>query len=142
MADDRAKVGVGLLIFKDGKLLLAERKSDTHAGGEYAGPGGHVEYGETLEECAIRETREECGIEITNVRVVAFGTIFSWHPYHYLAIGIAADWKSGDPQNLEPHKRTDWEWYSLDALPSPLIAGDKECLDAMKTGTMYFGTLR
>ncbi len=50
--------GVGVLVVKRGKLLVAERTD----GGGYCGPGGHMEEGESPEEAAIRETAEEFGI--------------------------------------------------------------------------------
>lgn len=37
------KIGVGILIFKKNKVLLARRKG-SHGAGEYAGPGGHLEF--------------------------------------------------------------------------------------------------
>jgi ADP-ribose pyrophosphatase YjhB (NUDIX family) len=62
----KPKVGIGVLIFKQGKVLLHQRKG-AHGEGEWAFPGGHLEYMERFEEAAIRETREECGIEIQNL---------------------------------------------------------------------------
>lgn len=35
-----------------------------------------------------------------------------------------------------------WEWYNLDQLPEPLIIGDATGLEAIKTGQMYFGTIK
>ena len=49
----RPKVGVGLLIFKDGRVLLGKRKSKDGLGdGHYSGTGGHLEHLESVEECA------------------------------------------------------------------------------------------
>jgi ADP-ribose pyrophosphatase YjhB (NUDIX family) len=70
----RPKVGLGVLIFKEGKVLLGKRKhADGLGDGEYAGTGGHLEYMESIEACAKRETLEECGLEIENVRFFVFG---------------------------------------------------------------------
>lgn len=66
MNTETVRVGVGCLIFKEGKVLLGKRKN-SHGADAYAGPGGHVEYGETLEETVIRETYEEVGLEIAHV---------------------------------------------------------------------------
>ena len=46
---ERPKVGVGVMVFKDGKILLAKRKG-SHGAGEYAFPGGHLEFGESFEQ--------------------------------------------------------------------------------------------
>ncbi len=64
----KPKVGIGVMILKDGKVLLGKRKG-SHGAGQYAFPGGHLEYMESFEDCARRETREECGIEIQNIPV-------------------------------------------------------------------------
>ena len=55
------------MIFKDGKVLLGKRKG-SHGVGEYAWPGGHMEYMESFEGCAKQETMEETGVEIENLR--------------------------------------------------------------------------
>jgi 8-oxo-dGTP diphosphatase len=143
MDTPRPKVGVGVFILKDGKLLLGKRLSkDNHGDGEYCGPGGHVEFGETLEECAIRETREEVGIEIENVRFLCISSILAWKDKHYIDIGMVADWKSGEPLVTEPEVRADWAWYDLDNLPHPLFANEPIYIEAYRIGKMYFGTIR
>lgn len=60
--DGMAKVGVGVLVVKGNKVLLGKRKN-AHGADEYGGPGGHLEYGETIEQTALREIGEECGIK-------------------------------------------------------------------------------
>ncbi len=47
------KIGVGVLIIRDGKLLLGRRKG-SHGAATWSAPGGHLEYGETPEACARR----------------------------------------------------------------------------------------
>lgn len=139
----RPKVGVGVFILKSGKLLLGKRLGERgHGHGEYCGPGGHMEFGETLEECAIRETREEAGIEIENVRFLCLSNILVWEGKHYIDIGMIADWKSGEPKALEPHVREGWDWYDLDDIPTPLFGNEPLYIEAYKTGKQYFGTLR
>lgn len=135
------KVGVGLLIFKEGKVLMGKRMN-AHGDGFYCGPGGHLETGETIEECAARETREETGMEITNIRVISLGNLLTFAPKHYVDIAVAADWKAGEPQNLEPDKRDGWGWYELDNLPQPLWPAEELYFDALKTGRWYLGTIR
>jgi 8-oxo-dGTP diphosphatase len=65
----RPKVGIGILVFKDGKILLGKRK-EAHGKGEYASPGGHLDFGESIEDCAKREVKEEVGIDITQYEAV------------------------------------------------------------------------
>jgi len=143
MGHERPRIGIGVLIFKNGKLLLSERLS-SHAAGFYCGPGGHLEFGETPEECAARETLEETGMEIQNIRVVTLANIISKiaEDWHYIQINLSADWKSGEPENREPHKHAGWKWCDRGSLPAPLIFGIEETLKSMKTGDIWQGTIR
>ena len=61
--ESRPLVGVGVIIIKEGKILLAERKG-SHGQNTWASAGGHLVFGESLEECARREVLEEFGIHI------------------------------------------------------------------------------
>ncbi len=68
--DAAVPYGCGVLVVRDGKILVGERK-DT---GLLCGPGGHIENGETPEDAAVREAREEFGIyvaELVPVTVLA-----------------------------------------------------------------------
>lgn len=131
------KVGVGVAIFKDGKILLGKRQG-SHGAGEYAGPGGHLEYMESFEDCAKRETREETGIEITNVRFLCLSNLKEYAPKHYVDIGLIADWLSGEPQVLEPSKVESWDWYELDNIPEQLFGAEPHYLSAIRGERDYW----
>ena len=137
MEDERPKVGIGVMVLKDGKVLLGKRKN-AHGAGEYSFPGGHLEYKESFEDCARRETREEAGIEIENVRFLRLMNLKDYAPKHYVDIGMVADWKSGEPRIMEPDKFEDWNWYDLDNLPSPLFATEPSYFEALKTGRNFW----
>jgi 8-oxo-dGTP diphosphatase len=135
----RPKVGVGLMIVKDNKILLASRKS-SHGAGEFAGPGGHLEIGETIEACALRELAEEAGsgIKVKNIRFLCFINLKRYLPKHYAHIHMVADWDSGEPKVMEPDKQDSWGWYAIDNLPQPLFAAMPEVIEAYKTGKSFF----
>jgi 8-oxo-dGTP diphosphatase len=118
---DRPKVGVGVIVIKDGKVLFGKRKN-AHGEGSWSYPGGHLEYGESWEECARREVKEETGIEIKNIR---FGTvtndIFKNEQKHYITICMLADYSSGELKIMEPEKCEKWDWFEWDKLPQPLF---------------------
>jgi 8-oxo-dGTP diphosphatase len=135
--EERTKVGVGVMIFKDGKVLLGKRKG-SHGAGEYSFPGGHLEYLEGFEECARRETLEESGIEIKNVKFLWLKNTAFYTPKHYVHIGLIADWESGEPKNLEPEKCEGWDWYDLNNLPKPLFRLSETTFEAYKLGKNYY----
>ncbi len=124
------------MIFKDNKILLGTRKG-SHGDGELAFPGGHHEHLESIEACARRETKEECGLEIQNVRFLCLANITEYAPKHYINITLIADWLAGEPQVLEPEKCHGWDWYDVNELP-PLPKIVARCIEAYKTGRNYF----
>jgi 8-oxo-dGTP diphosphatase len=137
MEQHRPKVGVGVMIVKNGSVLLGKRRG-SHGEGEYAFPGGHLEYMESFEQCAQRETLEECGVEIEHIRFQFLANVTTYAPHHYVHIGLLADWKSGLPEVLEPEASGPWEWYDLDHLPQPLFEMCRLAVDSYKTGRNYY----
>lgn len=135
--DERIGVGIGVMVFKEGKVLLAKRKSELGQG-EYCWPGGKMEYLESFEECARREVREETGMEIANIRFLRLLNLKHFAPKHFVDLELVADWAGGEPQLLEPDKFEPWQWYSLDELPEPLFYPQISSLEAYKTGKNYF----
>ena len=127
------------MVLKGTKILLGARKS-SHGAGEFAGPGGHLEIGETIEECALRELAEEAGpdIKVKNIRFLCFINLKRYLPKHYAHIHMVADWDSGDPRVMEPDKQDGWEWYEIEDLPQPLFAAMPEVIEAYKTGKNFF----
>lgn len=118
---DRPIVGIGVAIRKDGKVLLGKR-CGSHGKGVWSFTGGHLEFGESWEDCARRETSEEAGIEIGNIR---FGfltnDVFKDEGRHSVTIFMLADHVSGLPEVMEPDKFEKWEWFAWDELPEPLF---------------------
>lgn len=117
--DKQARVGIGVFVIKDGKFLLQQRKG-SHGEGTWSLPGGHLDYGESFEDTARREVREESGLEIKNVRFAAVtNDLFGKEDKHYVTIWLLSEWASGELQNKEPHKCIAQAWHTLDDLPEP-----------------------
>ncbi|GAB4278214.1 MAG: NUDIX hydrolase [Opitutales bacterium] len=116
------RIGVGVLIQNEhGEVLFGKRKN-AHGEGSWAFPGGHLEYGETPEACAHRETLEETGLSIENVRRITFtNDIFEAENKHYITLFMAGQSTGGTPRNLEPHKCDAWHWFPWGQWPSPLF---------------------
>jgi len=119
--ENRPKVGVAAIVIRNG-LVLVQKRKNSHGDGTWCFPGGHLEFGESWGDCAKRETLEEAGIELSNVR---FGTvtndIFEKEGKHYITIFMLAEIESGEPRVMEPDKCVRWEWVEWDKMPRPLF---------------------
>ena len=60
---------VGAIVFRDGAVLLVKRGAEPNRG-RWSLPGGSLEIGETVEAGAVRETREETGVDVQPLRVL------------------------------------------------------------------------
>lgn len=135
-ANIRPKVGIGVLVFKNGQVLLTKRKG-VFGSGEWTCPGGHLELNESIIDCARRECREEAGIEIKNIKFIRLSNMKKYGR-HYVDIGLTADWTSEEPRQLEPDKTENWGWYDINTLPKPLFGAIEQTLEALKTGKNFF----
>lgn len=121
MAFDRPTIGIGVFVWKDGKFLMG-RRLGAHGADTWSIPGGHLEYGESWEDCAIREVQEETGLIVGNVRFLAItNDIFGKDHKHSVTIWVDSDWLSGEPAITEPDKLVDQAWHTFRNLPSPLF---------------------
>ena len=130
MTTERPRVGICVLVRKEGKLLLGKRKG-SHGENEYASPGGHLEHMESFEDCAKREVLEETGLEIGPIEFLRVLNIRDYAPKHYIDVAFVADWRSGEPTVCEPDKTDGWAWYDLASLPSPLFRTMPTALEAL-----------
>lgn len=121
MSEERPKVGVGVIILKEGKVLLLQRKN-AHGEGAWCFPGGHLEFGEEIEDCARRETEEETGVKVDNLIFAGLtNDIFEKENKHYITVFMLCDWQSGEAQIKEPEKCSAQGWFAWENLPKPLF---------------------
>ena len=97
---DRPLVGVGAVIVHEGRVVLVQRGTEPLKG-QWSIPGGGLEVGETLRQCAVREAREETGLEIEAGEVLdVFDAIYAQADgrilYHYVLIDFACRLVGGE----------------------------------------------
>lgn len=102
-----------IVLVRRGNELLLTRKAEWLAG-RYSLVAGFLDFGESLEECAAREVREETGIEIANIRYVGSQ---NWPFPAQLMAGFVADYAGGEIV-VDRHELEDARWFPLDALPA------------------------
>jgi 8-oxo-dGTP diphosphatase len=117
------RVGAGVIVLNDkGQFIMGKRKG-SHGSGKWHIPGGHLEFKETLEECAKREVFEETGLIIDNIKPLSFGNhIFEKDDKHYISIYLIGMITGGQLELREPHKCKEWQWFdNWNNLPKPLF---------------------
>lgn len=118
---NRPRVGIGVVIVnKEGKVLIGKRKG-SHAP-FYSIPGGHLEEGETFEEAAIKEIREETSLEIRDLKVFCISNnLETWQNEgkHYISVCLITHDFAGTPKVNEPEKCDGWYWVDPEELPQP-----------------------
>jgi len=128
-------VGVGVLIRRDDRLLLIRRRG-VHGSGTWSTPGGHLDFGETPEACAIREAEEETGLIVSDVvfRGVT-NDLFPQDGKHYITIWMEALAAEGEPTLAAPDESDAIDWFPIARLPEPLFVS----LDNLLSGRVYGG---
>lgn len=120
MICDRPHVGVGVIIERDNKFLLMKRKG-AHGQDTWSFPGGKLDKFETIEACAIRETKEETDLDISNVKMDRYtNDMFFKNDLHYITLFVRCDFE-GEPKIMEPDKCSDIQWFDKDNLPKELF---------------------
>lgn len=136
MEHERPKIGLGVYILnRENEVLLLHRRGN-HGAGTWSAPGGHLEYGESFEECAEREAKEEAGIEVSDLEFIGVrNDIFQEERKHSVTLSMRTKQYLGEPKIMEPEVFDDIRWFPLDALPKPLfpsmerfLQGNSECL--------------
>jgi 8-oxo-dGTP diphosphatase len=118
---DQARVGIAVFVWRNGKFIMQQRIG-SHGANTWSVPGGHLEFGESWEDCARREVMEEVGVEIQNIRFfAATNDIFPEHNKHYISIWLEADWLANEPSIQEADRLTDIRWCDFKTQPSPLF---------------------
>jgi len=124
-------IGVGAVIIKDGKILLEKRKNDPGKG-KWSIPSGLVELGETVEQTALREVKEETGLEVEkpehidvvdNVIRDENGEI----KYHFVIVDYFVKLKGGTMKAMSDAEEL--RWVTLDEV---------EQYDLTKTFKVFF----
>jgi len=114
------RVGVGIVVIRDGKMLLGKRKG-AHGAGKWSFAGGHLEFGEAVEQCALRELAEETGLKAVSVQMGPWVNDIIEENKHYVTLFVVVDKFEGVLQLLEPDKCEGWQWFDWNSLPTPLF---------------------
>ena len=131
------------MMLKNGKLLLGKRHDDPekassllNGAGTWTMPGGKLDFRETFEEGAKREVLEETGISLNKIEVTCVNQDMV-ESAHFITIGLFSDAFLGEPKVMEPDEITEWRWFDLDNLPSPIYFPSAKVLENYKQKKFY-----
>lgn len=119
--ENSARVGVSVIVKKGDRILL-EKRQHSHGAGTWGPPSGYIKYGETLEEAAARETMEETGVEITEIKFrVITNDIFEAEQQQFITVWVEAKYAGGEPKVNAPAEESNVGWFQWLSLPEPLF---------------------
>ena len=128
-----------LLITDNNNLLMFERTNTGYKDGEYAIPSGHIDLGETATTAAIRETKEEVGLDIKlqNLKHVHTCHRIDSNGRTYFDFYFHTEFQNGKPVNIEPQKHGPPQWFDLQNLPLNTMDYMLEVINYWKKGIMF-----
>ncbi len=119
MEDKQIRIRACLAVIHDGRILLVPHY-DTDAGPvQWNLPGGKVEFGESVQQCAIRELEEETGITAKIVRLLEVSEIIiPEKPWHSITISYLGEFTGGELKSEAEHSHGQKypQWLSVDQL--------------------------
>jgi len=145
MDNKKRGVGFGVMILRDNKILLGKRhdnpekaSSALHGEGTWTMPGGKLEFGESFEDAAYRETLEETGIKLNknNIKLISV-TNDIVHDAHFVTVGFLCTEFEGKAAVMEPDEITRWEWFDINDLPNPMYKSSEKVLKNYLDKTVY-----
>ena len=128
-------MGVGVLFVREGEVFLAKRQG-SHGEDTWASAGGHLEWGESLEECARREAYEELGVRVGDLRFLCLSNIIAYGR-HYVNVEFLGDIGDQEPALVEPESFSESGWFPLQSLPQPLYIAVSHGLESLRSGNQY-----
>ena len=110
-----------LMYIRAGKILMIRRYNTGYADGEYSLPAGHLEDGETLTECLIREAKEEANVTLKAKDITLAHVMHRKSNDIRMDFFFVANTSKSEPKNMEPDKSDDMQWFPLSALPANTV---------------------
>jgi ADP-ribose pyrophosphatase YjhB (NUDIX family) len=139
------KVGFGILVLSNNKVLLGKRNDDAqkasselHGEGTWTMPGGKLHFQEAPQNGATRELLEETNLiaKAKDLKLVSITNDMTGDA-HFITFGFLCEKYSGELKTMEPEEITEWDWFDINNLPSNLYNPSKKLLDNYLKNSIY-----
>ena len=133
----RFPVTVHMFFLRHANVLLSRRFNTGYEDGNYSVPAGHLDGDETVVQAAIRETREEIGLELRPGEVEVAGVMHRKSGDERVDFFVVISSWTGEPSNCEPEKCDELRWSPCDALPANTIPYIRRALENRAKGVWF-----
>jgi 8-oxo-dGTP diphosphatase len=138
----RPYIACFVILKRGSDIAMLQRKNTGWMDGYFGLPAGKVEYGETYEQAAIREAKEEAGVDITldNLRFAHIAHRHGEEGFGFMDwvdVYFVADHWEGEPYNAEEHKAEKLEWINLQHVPESVVPAQRDALECIAKNSMY-----
>lgn len=125
-----------MVFVRGGKVFLAQRQG-AHGEATWGSAGGHLEFGETLEDCARREALEELGVEVGELRILCLSNVVAYDR-HYVDVEFLGDIGDQDPvPQASDGSFREYGWFLLREPPQPLFEPMSLAIASLLSGGWY-----
>jgi len=128
---------VHLFLIRDTHVLLLRRYNTGYQDGQYSVVAGHLDGGERIRAAAIREAREEVGVEVAAQDLGVVGVMHRLSNDERIDFFLATSSWSGEVINLEPNKCDRLAWFDMGRLPDNVIPYVRRALTNYRRGIWF-----
>ena len=128
---------VQLFFFRENRILLLRRFNTGFRDGEYTVPAGHMDGGETVMQAAIREGKEEVGVDIAEQNMTFSTVMHRIEDDERVDFFVHVHKWEGEPFNAEPEKCDDLRWVQIDQLPENTVEYVRRSIANHLNGTHF-----
>lgn len=128
---------VHLFLIREDQVLLLRRFNTGYEDGNYSVPAGHLDGSERVIDAAVREAREEVGLNISPSDIDVVGVMHRLSDDERIDFFVACTQWAGEPRNLELEKCDELRWVDVEELPGNVIPYIRRAIDNYCAGRWF-----